>query len=249
MKLLFNFFYYIYIIVSSPILYFIALIILILTYPFDKKRTVLHKFSIVWAMLYFWVSPGWKIRYSGKENCKHGKTYVVVSNHQSMLDITIMYKIPTVFRWVSKREVLKIPFIGWLLALHGDVLIKRGNASSAKAMLKDCKSWLEKKVSIAIFPEGTRSKDGQVHDFKEGAFLLAKLNKVAILPVVLNGTFEATKSSALPVRQKFDIHILPEISEEEVAATSIKDMTKRVQDIIAKKHRELAPHLYKENPT
>ena len=244
MKFIFNLFFYTYFVVSAPILYLLALLIFIITYPFDKRRAVLHKFSIVWALLYFWISPCWKIRYSGKENCKHGKTYVVVSNHQAMLDITLMYKLPLVFRWVSKREVLKMPFVGWLLALHGDVLIKRGNASSAKAMIKSCKIWLDKKVSITIFPEGTRSKDGQVHDFKEGAFLLAKMNKVAILPVVLNGTYEATKKFALPVRQKFDLHILPEISEEEVAATSIKDMTKRVHDIIAEKHREIAPHLY-----
>lgn len=205
---------------------------------------VLHKFSIIWAMLYFWVSQGWRIRYSGKENRKQGKRYIIVSNHQSMLDITLMYKLPLVFRWVSKREVLKIPFIGWLLALHGDILIKRGSASSAKAMLKGCKIWLDRKVSIAIFPEGTRSKDGQVHGFKEGAFLLAKMNKVAILPIVINGTYEATKHFALPIRQKFDIHILPEIGEEEVASTSIKEMTQRVHNIIAEKHREIAPDLY-----
>lgn len=244
MKFVFNFFFYTYFIVSAPVLYLLALIIFIFTYPFDKRRVVLHKFSIVWAMLYFWISPGWKIRYAGKENYTRGKTYIIVSNHQSMLDIVLMYKLPLVFRWVSKREVLKMPFVGWLLALHGDVLIKRGSASSAKAMMKDCKTWLDKKVSIAIFPEGTRSKDGQVHDFKEGAFLMAKMNKVAILPVVLNGTYGATKKFALPVLQKFDLHILPEISEEEVAATSIKDMTKRVHDMIAEKHRELAQHLY-----
>ena len=140
-----------------------------------------------------------------------------------------------------------MPFAGWLLALHGDILVKRGDASSARAMLKGCKTWLDKNVSIAIFPEGSRTKDGQVHDFKEGAFLLAKLNKIAILPVVINGAYEATKSSVLPLRQTFDLHILPEISEEEVATTSIKEMTLRVHDIIAEKHRELAPHLYKSS--
>ncbi len=244
MKFLFNVYYYTYLVVSAPILYLLALLIFIITYPFDKRRVVVHKFSIVWGLLYFWVSPCWKIRYSGKENCKRGKTYIVVSNHRSMLDIALMFKLPLVFRWISKREVLKMPFIGWILALRGDILIKRGSASSAKAMMKSGKVWLNKNVSIAIFPEGTRSKDGKVHDFKEGAFLLAKMNKVAILPVVVNGTYEATKNFMLPPRQKFELLILPEISAEEVAATSIKDMTKRVHDIIAEKHREMAPDLY-----
>ncbi len=244
MKIVFNLFFYIYFIVSAPILYLLALLILVVTYPFDKRRAVLHKFSVVWALLYLWLSPGWRLRCSGKERCTKGKTYIAVANHQSMLDIVLMYKLPFVFRWVSKREVLKMPFVGWSLALHGDILVKRGNTSSAKAMLKKCKRWLDKNVSIAIFPEGTRSKDGQVHDFKEGAFLLAKMNKVAILPVVLIGTYETTKRSMLPLCQKFELHILPEISEEEVASTSIKDMTRRVHDIIAQKHRELAPHLY-----
>ena len=244
MKYIFNFFYYTYVVVSGPILYIIAITILVFTYPFDKKRALLHKFSGIWGLLYLWISPGWRISYTGKNNVTPKKTYIIVSNHQSMLDIAIIYKLPFVFKWVSKRELLNTPFVGWSLPLHGDILVKRGNASSAKAMVKKCKVWLDRKVSVALFPEGTRSKDGQVHDFKEGAFLLAKMNKVAILPVVVSGTYEATKSRMLPLRQKFSMQVLPEISEEEVASTSIKDMTIRVQNIIAEKHRELAPHLY-----
>lgn len=246
MNLLFSIFIFAYVIISAPILYFTALVIFIFTYPFDKRRIILHKFSIVWGLLYFWVSPGWRIRFSGKENCKKGKTYIVVSNHQAMLDIGLMYKLPNSFRWVSKREVLKIPFIGWLMPLHGDVLIKRGSATSAKAMIKECKTWLDRKVSIAVFPEGTRAKDGRVHDFKEGAFLMAKMNKIAILPVVMNGTYEATAENGLNVscRQNFDFHILPEISEEEVSSISVKDMTRKVQGIIAEAHRKVAPQLY-----
>lgn len=247
MKYFFNILYYTYFFLSAPVLYTIALVILIATYPFDKKRWVLHRFSIVWGLLYFWVSPGWKIQYFGKESYKKGKTYIIAFNHQAMLDIPLAYRVPIAFRWVSKREVLNMPFIGWLLALRGDVLIKRGSASSSKAMMKTCKAWLDKGVSIAIFPEGTRSKNGQVHDFKEGAFLMAKINKVAILPVVISGTYEATpkKGWMLPLRQKFKLHVLPEISEEEVASTAIKDMTKRVHDMIAEKHKEVAPYLYK----
>lgn len=244
MKFLFNFFYYTYFIVSGPILYFIALLIFIFTYPFDKKRIILHKFSIVWALLYLWVCPGWKINYTGKENYCRGQRYIVVANHRAMLDIAILYRIPNVFRYIAKQEVLKMPFVGWLMKLHGDVLIRRGDSSSAKKMLTKCKTWIDKGVDIAIYPEGTRSKDGKVHDFKEGAFLLAKINKTAILPVVIHGTYEAMKGFALPVHQKFELHILPEISAEEVASTSIKDMTKRVHDIIAEKHREIAPLLY-----
>lgn len=246
MKFIFNILYYIYFFLSGPVLYLIALLIFIITYPFDKRRWVLHQFSIVWALLYFWVSPGWRIRLYGKENIQKGKTYIIASNHRAMFDIPLIYRIPITFRWVSKREVLKMPFVGWLLALRGDVLVKRGDASSAKAMMKSCKEWMNREVSIAIFPEGTRSKDGKVHDFKEGAFLMAKMNKKAILPVVVNGTFEAMhqKNWMFPLRQNFDIHILPEISEEEVGSTSIKEMMVQVHDLIAEKHQEVAPELY-----
>lgn len=246
MKILFNILYYIYVIVSAPILYLTAALIFLLTYPFDKKRVVLHKFSVVWALLYFWVSPAWRIKYSGKENRRKGQRYIIVANHQSMLDIALMYKLPNVFRWVSKREVLKIPFIGWLLSLHGDVLIKRGSAASAKQMITACRKWLDKGVDIAIFPEGTRAKDGKVHDFKEGAFLLAKMAKTAILPVVLNGSYEVLppKGMSLKPKQTFDLHILPEISAEEVANTPVKEMTKWVHNLIASEHRNIAPHLY-----
>ncbi len=245
-KFLFNLFFYIYALLSAPILYLIALVIFLVACPFDKRRVMLHKFSYLWAMLYFWLSPGWCIRYSGKGHVRKGQRYIIVTNHQSMLDIALMYKIPNVFRWVSKKEVLRMPFIGWLLALHGDVLITRGNSSSARKMIESCKAWLTKGVDICLFPEGTRTNNGQVHRFKEGAFLLAKMSKVAILPVVINGTFEALpkKGIALKPKQTFYVKILPEITADEVSNTSVKEMTEKVYKLISEEHKKIAPQLY-----
>lgn len=245
-KLIFNILFYIYVAISCPIIYLACLIVFVVCYPFDKRRVVLHKLSLFWGLHYFWLSPLWRIKYMGGENVVKGRQYIIASNHQSMLDIALMYEVPKIFRWISKKEAFRIPFIGWLLKLHGDILISRGDTASTRKMLAECKMWLDTGTSIAIFPEGTRTPDGQVHKFKEGAFLMAKLNKTPILPVVINGTYEAMpkKGMSLKIRQTFIVKVLPEISAEEIAATGIKELSAKVQQVITEEHKRIAPQLY-----
>jgi 1-acyl-sn-glycerol-3-phosphate acyltransferase len=195
---------------------------------------------------FFCINPFWKTLFTGKEFVDKHKSYIIVSNHQSLIDIGLMYYVPCVFKWISKREVLSFPIIGQMLYIHGDILIKRGKGKSAKKMLNKSKKWLERGASIAMFPEGTRTKDGQVHRFKEGAFLLAKQTKTPILPVVLNGAFAVLPKNGilLKIKHKFHLKILPEISVQEIESTGIKDMTLKVQTLITAEHKKIAPEFY-----
>ena len=92
-----------------------------------------------------------------------------------MADILALYFVPLNFRWVSKREVFRIPYIGQMLSIHGDIAIDRSRgADSMRKVTEKGKMWIGRGVSIAMFPEGTRSKSGEMGRFKQGAFALAK---------------------------------------------------------------------------
>ncbi len=199
--------------VSSFIFFFVALMIWLLTVWFDKKLVVLHLFSSLWASLYLWIVPIWSVSVIGREKIKKGSTYVAVSNHQSALDILVVYKLFFPFKWVSKAENFKIPFIGWNMVLNRYIKLTRGNKESIKKMMEEAENALTEGCSLFMFPEGTRSATGKMRPFKTGAFTLAKKAGVSILPVVINGTKDALPKNRLIFngRHKISINVLDEI--------------------------------------
>ncbi len=201
--------------ISSMVLYVVALIIWLATVLFDKRLYILHYFTSFWGSIYTWVMPPWSVSIEGKEHIGK-KTYVVVSNHQSLLDILVSFRIFFPFKWVSKAEIFRIPFIGWNMTLNRYIKLTRGDRKSIQMMLEDCNKALAGGSSVYLFPEGTRSKTGVVKLFKPGAFLLAKDNKVPILPIVINGTKDALPKQSLNFHGKHPItvKILEEIPYE-----------------------------------
>jgi 1-acyl-sn-glycerol-3-phosphate acyltransferase len=145
--------------------------------------------------------------------------------------------------------VFRIPFVGWLLKLHGDIMIKRGTTQSTKEMLKKAEQWINKGCSIAIFPEGTRSIDGKIHRFKEGAFMVAKLNKLPVLPVVVEGTRKILPTGSVVVGgcATVRVHVLPEISAETVASLKTRDLSDMLNRIMLDEHKRMVPERYAEN--
>ena len=247
MKVIYNIITYLYFITVSLIFLVVSAIAFVIFYPFDKRRFIVHKLSAWWTQQCFLrLNPFWKTIFTGKELIDRKKSYIIVSNHQSLIDIGMMYYVPLVFKWISKREVLLFPIIGQMLYLHGDILIKRGTSESTKKMMRLSKKWLSRGASIAVFPEGTRTCNGQVHRFKEGAFLLAKQTKTPILPVVIDGSFTALPKSGilLKAKHKFHVKVLPEISVQEIENTGIKEMTQKVQELITAEHKKIAPEFY-----
>ena len=233
--------FYLYFLLTAPLYFAIGFVLLALTFWFDRDRKIVHYYSYFWGLQHYWVNPWWRIRVTGLENVEKGKQYIIMSNHQSMLDICLLYKVPKVFKWISKKEVMRIPFVGWAVWLHRDVLITRGDRAGLIKMLNESEAYLKRGVSIIMFPEGTRSKDGRVHEFKEGGFMLAKKSATAILPVAINGNYDVQLKNSWKIRRKqlFQVHVLPPISEEEVAATDTKEMTKKVQSLIKNEHQRI----------
>ena len=218
----------------------------LLTFWFDKRTWILHRYSIFWAYFYIWTNPLWRIDVKGRENIKKGKTYVFVSNHQSALDIVVLYGLRTHFKWIAKRELFKVPVVGWNLMLNRHISIDRNSPRSAAKMMQKALNHLKQGSSILVFPEGTRSTDGEIKRFKDGAFLIAKKAEVSIIPVVINGTLKTLpKSGLIGFKQTFVIRILPEIPYESFKDKSTTDIAKEMHQLMVEKHREIAPEYYK----
>ena len=207
-------------------------IALLLCYPFDKKRFVVHKLSKWLTESFFGFGLVMKRKVEGLENLDPKGTYVMVLNHNSMVDILSIYNLPLVFKWVSKREVYRIPIVGRLLLAHGDIVINRASTKEAMQLVHTRgKQWLAKGASVAIFPEGTRSKDGEIHNFKAGAFILAKDAEVPILPIVLDGTDRVVrKGFFMNWSNRITIKILPPVSKQDVVERPIKEVMAEVHD-------------------
>lgn len=230
------------------ILYFpLFVFIFIFITPFDKSRKVMHMASRLFCVVIIRLCPFWSVEVRGREKIDPNKTYIITPNHQSMMDIPLMGAImPLIFRFVSKREVYKIPIIGWVMWLRNDIGIERGGIHSAKKMLKDAKKFVSRKISIAIFPEGTRSKTGRVNEFKEGAFIIAKSTATPILPVVINGTWAVSHyfGGFLKMPTRFVITILDPIEPADIKQSSLKELADRTHDIILNTHKQIEPEVY-----
>lgn len=150
-----------------------------------RRGRWMRRFGRVTARL----TPLWRFRVEGKAPADIDRAaYVVVANHQSSSDPFLLSSLPWDMRWIAKIELFRTPPIGWLMRLGADLPVERGDGPSVRAMMVEAKATLDRGLSLMIFPEGTRSKDGTLGRFKDGAFELAIAAGVPILPVVLDGT-------------------------------------------------------------
>ena len=229
---MFTLLFAIYTFIICTVMLLLSVVAFVLTVPFDKQRKVVHELSRALVYMFVMVPPMWKRRVEGLEHIEKDKPYVIVINHQSMVDIMMFYLVPMTFRWVSKREVYRIPFIGRFLLLHGDITIDRKQGSKAmRKVMEKGQMWLGRGVSVSMFPEGTRSKDGEIHRFKAGAFALAKEAGVGILPVVMDGSSTMFKPSMMVNwRNEFVIRVLPPVTAEEVAQTDQSELMEQVRE-------------------
>jgi 1-acyl-sn-glycerol-3-phosphate acyltransferase len=133
----------------------------------------------------------WRIHISGVEHVDPREAYVVVSNHQSLADIPVLSHLRIDTKWMAKAELFRLPLLGWMLRMAGDVPVDRSDRRKGAMALKHCAAYLREGVSIVCFPEGTRSPNGEVLPFTQGPFQLAIRENRAVLPVVVDGSGQA----------------------------------------------------------
>ena len=223
-----------FIVVTSVLLFPIALLIFAVTYFFDPRRRALHQFTCFWASLYTWCNPLWRVHLHHRDRIDPDTTYVMVANHLSLLDILVLFRLFTNFAWVSKVENFKVPLIGWNMRLNGYIPLVRGDKESAAVMMAQCRSTLEGGTSIMMFPEGTRSRDGKLQRFKPGAFQLAVDAQLPVLPIVISGTGNALPKRGFVLQGKHNIGItvLDPIAPEDFASQDPAVLAEQVRDVI-----------------
>ena len=226
--------YIAFIFLTSFFFFIIALGIFVVTAPFDQRLRALHRFTCFWASLYIWVMPPWSVSIHGKENIDTDETYVIVSNHQSLVDILVAFTLFTHFKWVSKAELFSIPLIGWNMSLNRYIKLRRGNSTSIKQMYTACEKHLNQGSSVYLFPEGTRSESGHMRPFKEGAFVLAKRLNRPILPIVMNGSRTAVPKGSFNFHGEthVEVTILEPIPAETFRDEEARALADRVHGLI-----------------
>ena len=167
-------------------------------FPFDFTRgKILSKIVRYWARIIF-LSAGIKIKIIGLENLDSSKNYIFAANHSSSLDIPLMLGfIPFWIVPISKIELKWIPFLGWAMQMAGHVFVDRSKHEKAMLSIKSIKnSLLKRPRSILLFPEGSRTNDGQIKQFKSGGLSLGIQTKTPIAPVAIIGTFGSLKKGS-----------------------------------------------------
>lgn len=225
----------------SGLIFPIPIFLWIATVFFDRRRYILHQFTCRWADIIFGINPYWKVRVKGRNKIDPAQVYVMVSNHQSGLDIVVLFKLHRHFKWVAKKSLFNIPFIGWNMSLNGYIPIERGRGRSKLQMMDKAAASIRAGNSVIMFPEGTRSPDGTLQTYKTGAFRLALETHSPILPVVIKGTHHAIKKGGLLVHKNDQIKlvILDPIPYESFSHLDSKELAMLIHE---KTRQELQSH-------
>jgi len=173
-----------------------------------KNAEFVHKVQQFWSRSFFWLMflP---VSVDGTEHIKPGQSYVFVANHQSMFDVWLVYGwLPVIFKWLMKAELRKVPFVGTGCKAAGHIFVDRRNAKAAMESLQEVERQLVNGICTVIFPEGTRSLNGEVGRFKRGAFQIAMDLGLPVIPLSLDGCFEVLpKGKPFVNRHPVHMHI------------------------------------------
>lgn len=187
----------------------IVAIVLGLINPYSRATNNLIRY---WARLLLSVS-GIKLELIGGEKLNAQRPSVYIANHQSLFDIlAVVVSIPGTARFIAKKELFRIPIFAQGLKVIGTIKIDRGNSAEAKKTINEAIKIIKEGVSVIIFAEGTRSRDGNIKPFKKGGFVLATTGQIPIVPVVISGSFYIMQKKNLRLRKgKIKIEFLDSI--------------------------------------
>ena len=211
----------------------IMTLLFVCTAPFDPGRYVAGRFFRLMGVAVVKINPLWSFRTEGRLISDPRRPYVAVSNHISYADIFLISHLPWEMKWLAKDTVFKIPVMGWIMRMAGDIEVVRGNRESIISAIKGCRDRLAKKVSVMIFPEGTRSKTGELQPFKDGAFRIAIEAGVPILPIAVAGTRDAMEKGTFRFRRADAVcRVLPPVDTKGLTIADLPALRDRVRAII-----------------
>ncbi len=181
-------------------------VIAIILYPFDRKGEKVNKIGRFWAIINI-KAYGIKVHKEGFENISE-PPYIFMCNHQSTLDIfALLSSLRLPFKWIAKKELFSVPFLGWALKSGRNISLDRENPRKGLKAMNEAAGRIKDGMNVVIFPEGTWSTDGNLLPFKKGAFSLALRTGVPIIPVGISGTRKLQPGDCFVPREKGQVHI------------------------------------------
>ena len=206
----------------------------LVTLPFDREAYWTGFLFRKIGNVSFALSPLWSAKVTGTMPADPRRPYIVVSNHESFVDILLISHLPFEMKWLSKAELFRVPVLGWLMRLARDIPVRRGEGRSAIEAMQACRGKLEEKLSVMIFPEGTRSRTDDLLPFKDGAFRLAVDTQVPILPLVVTGSRTALQKGSWRVgRSRAEVRVLAPVSVEGLKKGDVPALRDTVFALIA----------------
>ena len=197
---------------------------------FDARGRWQHGCARVWSWLIL-TSSGIRVRVEGIKNVNRQQTTIYCVNHQSAMDIPILFvKLPVQFRFVAKRSLFRMPFLGWHLRRSGHIPVDRDRPREAVKSLEQAAQRVREGSPVVLFPEGHRSRTGQIGPFKAGSFYLAILSGMPIVPITLNGTRSVLKPHTYHVRAgQTEMIIHPPITTQNLTLQDVDALSERVR--------------------
>lgn len=225
------------VILGTPVFF----VVWLFTAPMDRGRYVAGRLFRLLAVTSVKLNPLWHFETAGAFIRDPRRPYVAVSNHESYADIFLISHLPWEMKWISKAAMFRIPLFGWMMRMAGDISVKRGEQGSAAKALAAARDRLARRVSVMIFPEGTRSRDGNLLPFKDGAFRLAIESRVPILPLVVAGTRDAmAKGSFRFQRARARVKVLAPIETSGLTLADVAALREKTRTLIAEARAVMA---------
>jgi 1-acyl-sn-glycerol-3-phosphate acyltransferase len=233
------------IIVGTPL----VAIVWAVTAPFDPGRYAAGRLFRLIGVFAVKMNPLWHFETTGRFVQDPRRPYVAVSNHESYADIFLISHLPWEMKWMSKETLFRIPCMGWMMRMAGDIRIVRGERTSAIKALAAARDRLAKRVSVMIFPEGTRSRGKGLLPFKDGAFRVAIETGAPILPLVVAGTRRAmAKGSFRFQKARACVKVLDPIETKGMTLDDVGALRDRVRALIEEAHARLLRELDSGEP-
>jgi 1-acyl-sn-glycerol-3-phosphate acyltransferase len=169
------------------------------TFPFDRRGRVVHWYARLWGRVAL-LSNQVSVKVEGMDHLKGEGPYIFMSNHQGYYDVfALLGHLPFQFKWLVKKELFSVPFLGWTMAAAGYINIDREGTRKTVEALNEAAKKIREGMSIVIFPEGSRSPNGSIQPFKKGGFTLAIKSKVPIVPIAITGSRKIMPKDRLTV--------------------------------------------------
>ena len=206
----------------------------LVTAPFDPGRYRAGYLFRQVAVVHQKLNPLWHFSVTGDAPDDPRHPYVVVANHESFVDILLISHLPFEMKWMSKSEFFKIPFVGWMMTMAGDIKLVRGDKKASAQALIDSRDRLAKRVSVMVFPEGTRSQTGELAEFRDGAFRIAIQAGVPVIPLAVLGTRDALiKHDWRFGVSNAEVRVLDPIPTDGLTKADVADLRDRTRAVIA----------------